>query len=111
MDDAILDNNFLTPSIVPIKKTQTPSILRTQEEPIPAKSILLDYLPPPIPANIPETSTTNKESVESSMDTEDEKEKRKRRRVGWVIFFINLDGRIYVIWSRNQSYDFRFEKL
>ena len=82
MDDAILDNNFLTPSIVPIKKTQTPSILRTQEEPIPAKSILLDYLPPPIPANIPETSTTNKESVESSMDTEDEKEKRKRRRVG-----------------------------
>ena len=80
MDDAILDNNFLTPSIVPIKKTQTPSILRTQEEPIPAKSILLDYVPPSIPANIPETSTS-KESVES-MDTEDEKEKRKRRRVG-----------------------------
>ncbi|PAV87234.1 hypothetical protein WR25_15103 [Diploscapter pachys] len=78
MDDAILDNNFLTPSIVPIKKTQTPSILRTQEEPIPAKSILLDYVPPSIPANIPETSTS-KESVES-MDTEDEREKRKRRR-------------------------------
>ncbi|PAV83789.1 hypothetical protein WR25_22949 [Diploscapter pachys] len=78
MDDAILDNNFLTPSIVPIKKTQTPSILRTQEEPIPAKSILLDYVPPPIPANIPETSTS-KESVES-MDTEDEKERRKRRK-------------------------------